>query len=113
MGLTEFEVWSERIISGALVDADHDSQKFALCNMIMQLAPTQHMKEDIHFISQLRKVAVNQVADSVRRDIQTKIKTRTAEEEAKAKADEEVRKKLDDSVKATLERIGGDALTPP
>lgn len=106
LGTTEFEEWSERIISGALVDADKDSQKFALCNMLMQLAPTDHMKPDIHFISQLRKVAVNQVADSVRREISAKVKARTAEAEAKAKAEEEAIKKVDESVQETLARIG-------
>ncbi len=107
MGATEFEEWSNRIIAGAMVEADHDSQKFALCNMIMQLGPTIHMKEDLHFISQLRKVAVNQVADAIRREISDKVKARTAETEAKAKAEaeEEIIKNLEESVKSTKERL--------
>jgi hypothetical protein len=105
LGAAEYEEWSERIIAGAMITADHDSQKFALANMIMQLGPTIHMKEDIHFISQLRKVAVNQVADSVRREIQAKVKERTAEEEAKAKADKEAQEAVEASVKTTKERI--------
>lgn len=105
MGRKEFDEWSERIISGALVDADHDSQKFALCNMLMQLAPTDHHKPDIHFISQLRKVAVNQVADAVRKEIHAKIKEKTAAEEAKAKEEAEKIAALDEDIERTQQRM--------
>lgn len=57
--------WSTRIISGALVDADHDSQRFALGSMLLQLGPTEAFKSDRHFISQLRKVAVNQTGQAM------------------------------------------------
>ena len=45
-GMTEFEEWADRIISGALVTADPMSLKFALANMIMHLGPTESHKED-------------------------------------------------------------------
>jgi hypothetical protein len=62
MGMTEFEEWSDRIISGALCQAEHDSQKFALAEMIMHLGPTEDFKEDAYFIHYLRKSACNQIA---------------------------------------------------
>lgn len=105
MGVSEFEDWAERIISGAMVEADKDSQKFALCNMLMQMGHTEHMKADIHFISQLRKVAVNQVADSIRKEISAKVKARTAEAEAKAKEEADTLAALDADIERTKQRI--------
>ena len=89
MGRAEFEEWSNRIIGGALIPGGkedpqvfHDSQKFALANMLMHLGPTESHKPDAHFIHSLRKFAVNQVADSVRRELHEAAKARTAAEEA-------------------------------
>lgn len=110
MGKSEFDTWAERIISGAMCPAEHDSQKFALANMIMHLGPTEHMKPDIHFISQLRKVAVNQIADAVRQEIHSRVKSKADEE--KSKADQEVLKKVDADVEATLNRIEGAGESP-
>lgn len=104
MGRAEFEEWSERIISGAMCSADKDSQKFALANMIFHLNPTEHMKPDIHFISQLRKVAVNQVADVVRKELHAAVKSRQEEKEAI--------KKVDENVQATLSRIESQGEIP-
>ena len=50
IGATEFDEWADRIIGGALVTADKDSQKFALANMILQLNPHDSHKEDAFFI---------------------------------------------------------------
>lgn len=61
-GATEFEEWSDRIISGSLITADTMSLKYALANMIMHLGPTESHKEDAFFIHQLKKSAANQVA---------------------------------------------------
>lgn len=69
MGREEFEQWSERIISGALVPADNKSLKYALANLLMHLGPTESHKPDAFFIHSLRKFAVNQVADAIRREI--------------------------------------------
>lgn len=107
MGMAEFEEWADRIISGALITADADSQKFALANMLMQLGPTEHHKPDIHFISSLRKIAVNQIADAVRKDIHAKIKEKTAAEEAEKKAaEDEIKAKLDAEIEQTKQRMG-------
>ncbi len=65
MGMTEFQAWSDRIISKALVTADVRSQKFALANMIKGVSHTESFKPDAYFIHQLRKVASNQVAQAV------------------------------------------------
>ncbi len=121
MGTGEFEEWSNRIISGALLPtrhlykADeenlaglgedlanklrndaasallifHESQKFALANMLMHLGPTESHKPDAFFIHSLRKFAVNQVADSVRKELHEAAKARTEAEEAAKKAQSE------------------------
>lgn len=69
LGTMEFDAWAERIISGAMIDADKLGQKFALADMILHLGPTEDHKEDAYFIKMLRKVCVNQVADAKRREI--------------------------------------------
>lgn len=103
MGRCEFDEWSDRLISGALLPGDHigiggtfeeaqqrytkgqifiESQKFALANMLMHLGPTESHKPDAFFIHSLRKFAVNQVADSIRKELHEAAKARTAAEEA-------------------------------
>lgn len=109
MGRFDFEVWSERIISGALIPnaegktlqettktatnlwgSEHHifykSQQYALANLLMHLGPTESHKPDAFFIHSLRKFAVNQVADTIRRELHDEAKARTAEEEAKKEA---------------------------
>lgn len=85
MGRKEFEAWSERIISGAMITADKDSQKFALCTQILALGPTEDHKPDAHFIHILRKVAANQVAATLQQEIRDMVKARIAAEEEAAK----------------------------
>lgn len=86
MGRADFEAWSNRIISAAMVSADAESQKFALSDMILHLGPTEDHKEDAFFIKMLRKVAVNQIANAIREEIRDKVKLKIAEEEAACKA---------------------------
>lgn len=88
-GRAEFEEWSNRIISGALLKCEPgkeeefvQSQKFALADMILHLGPADDHKQDLHFIKYLRKVACNQVADSMRQEIREAMKARIAKEEA-------------------------------
>ena len=98
MGRAAFEEWSDRIISGALMpytpgdeEIFRDSQKYALANAIMHLGPTESHKPDGFFIHSLRKFAVNQVADEVRKELHAKAKARTeAKERAEAESDEPV-----------------------
>lgn len=85
MGRTEFEEWSDRIISGSLVSADVASQKFALANMLLSLGPTESHKCDAHFIHSLRKFAINETAVSVRDEL---YKARKEKEEAEKAAQE-------------------------
>jgi len=87
LGSTEFDEWADRIISGTLLDADADSMKFALANMLLHLGPTESHKEDAFFVHSLRKVAVNQVADAKRHEIQARAKARLAAEEAARQAE--------------------------
>lgn len=88
LGVKEFHAWSDIIISGALIGADSESQKFALADMILHLNPTEDHKEDAYFIKVLRKTAVNQVADYMRKEIRDQAKARLhAEELAKAAKD--------------------------
>ena len=66
MGMKEFEEWSTRIISGALIPTeDETSLKAALAAMLMALGPTEDHKPDSFFIHSLRKAAANEVAHSV------------------------------------------------
>jgi hypothetical protein len=81
MGVTEFHEWADRIIEGALVPADKESQKFALADMIMHLGAAEDHKEDAHFIHYLRKVAVNQVAHGVMEEIRNRRKAELAKAE--------------------------------
>lgn len=106
MGRCEFDEWSDRLISGALLPGDHigvggtfeeaqqrhakgqifiESQKFALANMLMHLGPTESHKPDAFFIHSLRKFAVNQVADAVRKELHEAAKARTAAAEEAVK----------------------------
>lgn len=80
MGRTEFEVWADRIISGALVSAERHSQIYTLANLILHLGPTESHKPDAFFIHSLRKLAANEVADSVRRELYAAKQKREAEE---------------------------------
>ena len=79
MGRQEFEQWSDRIIAGALINADKESLQFALANMILHLGPTESHKPDAFFIHSLRKCAVNQVADAMRTELRDKAKARLGE----------------------------------
>lgn len=95
MGIIEFHEWSDRIIAGALIPGGSediqsflDSQKFCLANMLMHLGPTESHKPDAFFIHSLRKFAVNQVADSVRKGLHEAAKTRMAAKEKMEEAEE-------------------------
>lgn len=82
MGKAEFNEWSDRIISGALVPADRTSLKFALAEMIMHLKPTQSHCEDAYFIHCLRKGAANQVAYAVMEELRNERKAALAKQES-------------------------------
>lgn len=79
-GVKEFHVWADRIISGACLTADSDSQKFALANTLMHLGPTVAFEADVYFIHTLRKFAVNQVADAMRSEIRDAAKARLTQQ---------------------------------
>jgi hypothetical protein len=109
MGMKEFDEWSDRIISGALLPGGkddplifHDSQKFILANALMHLGPTESHKPDAFFIHSLRKFAINQIADSVRKDLHDKAKARTAAEEEAKKTEEQ--RAAEAAAEATLAR---------
>lgn len=82
MGVTEFHEWSDRIIAGAMVPADHAGQKYALAEMIMHLKPTQDFCDDAHFIHTLRKGAINQVAYAMMEEIRASRKAALAAQES-------------------------------
>lgn len=76
LGRTEFEAWSDRILSGAMIPHEADkaeefrkSSLFTLCNMVLHLGPTESHKPDAYFIHSLRKSAANQVAVTMRDEI--------------------------------------------
>lgn len=92
MGVTEFNEWCDRIISGALIPTDdRDSLVAALASMLMSLGPTEDHKPDAYFIHALRKAATNEVAHHMFQDIKRK---KQAELDAleKAKTDEDLSK---------------------
>lgn len=113
MGRKEFEEWSERIISGALIptkdglvyhdivneakkDPDSDfarhltSQKFALCDLLLHLSPTESHKPDAFFIHSLRKFAINQVAIMLKDEMHKAAKARKEKEMELQKNDGEL-----------------------
>lgn len=97
MGMTEFDEWSSRIISGALVPgATEESQRFTLASMILHLGPTESHKPDAHFIHGLRCAANKQVAYEVLRQIDEAKKKRVEEEVAKQRAEDTEFLKEDD-----------------
>lgn len=78
IGRRQFEEWSDRIISGALVDATTESLKFSLAAMLMHLGPTEAFREDGFFILSLRKAAVNQTAHAMMEELKKKQAEATA-----------------------------------
>lgn len=80
-GVDEFHEWSNRVIQGACITAEADSQKFALANILINLGPTVAFESDAYFINCLRKTAVNQVADAMRTEIRDTVKERLAIQE--------------------------------
>jgi len=87
IGRTEFEEWSDRIISGCVIPGvSAESTKFALADQLLHLGPTEDHKPDIFFIKSLRKFAINQTADEMRKEIRDAAKARLEKTEAAAKA---------------------------
>lgn len=82
IGRDEFMQWSDRIISGAMVDADSDSQRFALASMVLQLGPTEAFKPDRHFVASLRKVATNQTCHTMAQEFKLAATARFEREKA-------------------------------
>lgn len=80
LGRKEFEEWSDRIISGALLPATAESQKFALAEMIMHIKPTEDHVDDAYFIKCLRKSAANQIAYAVMEELRALAKARLSKE---------------------------------
>jgi hypothetical protein len=80
VGMAEFEVWSERIISGACLPATKESLQFVLSDMILHLAPSEAFKEDGYFINSLRKFACNEVAVAKRKQLYEDKQARQAAE---------------------------------
>ena len=80
-GVKEFEEWSDRIISGTMLSATAESQKFVLAREILDLPRTTAFETDLYFINLLRKYAANQVADAMAVKIRDAVKARLAAEE--------------------------------
>lgn len=87
VGLTEFETWSNRIITLSGNFADADSMRFALASQIMHLPPQRSRVADQYFIRSMEKAAANQVASQVFQDIKIKQQTQAAELAAKQAAE--------------------------
>lgn len=86
IGRSEFDSWSSRIISGALVTAEPESQKFALADMLLHLGPTVSHESDGYFINSLRKFAINQTAIEMKKIIHEEVKGRLEKEESEKAA---------------------------
>ncbi len=84
LGRQAFEAWSDRIISGACIPgATPESIKFALADQLLHLGPTVDFEADLYFIKCLRKFAINQVADSMRKEIRDTAKARLEAQQTK------------------------------
>ncbi len=75
-GMTEFDVWADRIIGLTGLTATPDSQKFALAAMINTLGKTECDKEDLFFIKSLHKGAADQIAVAQMEQIRARVKAR-------------------------------------
>jgi hypothetical protein len=95
IGMTQFNSWSDRIISGAMVEASKRSLRWTLAEMVLHLNPTEAFREDAHFILKLRKAAVNETCAQVMRDI---------------KEEQEAEKKLAEATATTLAVVDGAVL---
>lgn len=89
IGMNEFEEWSNRIISGTLLPAELESQKFALAAMLINLSPTTDHESDGYFIKSLRKGAINQIATAKMNDIKKAFTARQEAEKLKLEIDPE------------------------
>ena len=79
IGRTQAMEWSDRIIDGAAVQADRETQRFALMGMLMQIAPTEAFREDAYFMLQLRTAAIKQTAHMIAQELQEAHKKKQAE----------------------------------
>ena len=95
IGKTQALEWSDRIIAGAAVDADKETQRFALMGMLMQIAPTEAFKEDAYFMLALRAAAVKQTAHLMAQEL---------------KKDHEAKKKLAEATAPSLGVVDGGVL---
>ena len=95
IGMTQFNEWASRIISGAMVKASERSLRWTLAEQVMHLSPTEAFKEDAHFILKLRKAAVNETCAAVMREI---------------KEEHEAEKKLAEATAPTLKVADGAVL---
>lgn len=101
LGRQEFEDWTDRIISGALLPVPPSQQKFVLADMLLHCGPQEDHKEDAFFIKGMRKFAVNQVAVMMRQEIKDQ---QNAQKAAEGKvAEEEQHKKDLEAKRAELE----------
>lgn len=69
-----------------MLTATVESQQWTLANMLLHLGPTEAFKEDGFFINSLRKYAVNEVADAIRREIKDAQQAKLAAERAASEA---------------------------
>lgn len=83
IGATQFEEWSDRIISGTLISATAESQKFALADMLTHLKPTEDHECDAYFVKSLRKFAVNETAFAKMKELKEARNARMAAEAQK------------------------------
>lgn len=105
IGVAEFHEWADRIISGAMIPATAESQKFGLANVLLNLGPTVAFETDLYFIHVLRKTAVNQVADQMRTEIRDAAKARLLAEEALKKQGEVTPPTGDDAKVLEIKRV--------
>lgn len=110
VGIAEFDVWSDRIISGTLLPADNDSMKFALSTMLLHLGPQEDHREDAYFIHSLRKSAVNQIAHAKMKELKDAATKRL--EELQAQAQDKAKESTMPIAEATLKRAESLKLVP-
>lgn len=90
MGRKEFDEWSDRIISGALIPGGEDDKewfnktlKMVIADTVTHLGPTESHKPDAHFIHRLRKITNNQVCLAYVAEVKAEQKVRLEAEAAK------------------------------
>ena len=86
VGMSQMNIFVDRVLDLAGPYADKDSMTFALVSIIIHADATKGRYSDNYFLARLRKSAANQVASQVFQDIKIRQQEAAAKQQAEATA---------------------------